>query len=123
MEPFRNPVTVPPLFVLACLLCPPVQGQQDIARVRFTTLSRSTPDGLESDEVRDIATGRIAVADGPLASIGISSISAIGAGPVWVGTASGELHQWSQREEAFVWFNHHPRHADSLADDHVRAIF
>jgi signal transduction histidine kinase/ligand-binding sensor domain-containing protein/CheY-like chemotaxis protein len=153
--------------------------------------------------VLDLATETLAVAEGPLASASVASLSTFGGGEIWAGTAAGELHQWSRKERSFaktwstsvpvtsvavdprsvlwigtagqglhrrlsdgaeplpvpldgrgtvtslwidsngdlwvgttnglglldranddfVWFNHHSRHADSLADDHVRAIF
>ncbi len=42
-------------------------------------------------------------------------------GDLWIGTKTG-LALYDRTDESFVWFNHHPRHAESLADDHVLAI-
>lgn len=52
----------------------------------------------------------------------INSLFVDSKGDLWVGTTSG-LGLYDRGNESFVFFNHTPRHADSLCDDHVTAIF
>ncbi len=55
--------------------------------------------------VMNLSSGNISVAEGPLGSAGIASITNIGENEIWVGTAAGELYQWKNKENAFakIW--------------------
>ncbi|MBL9155990.1 MAG: response regulator [Verrucomicrobiales bacterium] len=43
-------------------------------------------------------------------------------GDLWVGTLTG-LGLYDRGNDSFIFFNHTPRHADSLCDDQISAIF
>jgi len=55
--------------------------------------------------VLDLATDNIALAEAPLDGQAIASVTALGDGTVWVGTAAGELHQWNTKDQSFskIW--------------------
>ena len=52
----------------------------------------------------------------------INSLFVDSKGDLWVGTQNG-LGLFDRGNESFIFFNHTPRHADSLSDDYVTAIF
>jgi len=56
--------------------------------------------------VLDLATASLAAVEGPLGGAPIASVTTLGdgAGRIWVGTTSGELHRWSAQEKRFVKF-------------------
>lgn len=54
--------------------------------------------------VLNLTTENIVVADGPLGSSRIASISTLGNDEVWVGTVAGDLYTWNSKEKAFKKF-------------------
>jgi signal transduction histidine kinase/ligand-binding sensor domain-containing protein/CheY-like chemotaxis protein len=60
-----------------------------------------TDEGLN---VLNLTTENIVVAEGPLGSSRIASITSIGKGEVWVGTVSGDLFSWNSNDKAFTKF-------------------
>jgi len=54
--------------------------------------------------VLNLTTENIVVADGPLGSTRIASISTLGKDEVWIGTVSGDLYHWNGKDKAFEKF-------------------
>jgi len=54
--------------------------------------------------VLNLTTENIVVADGPLGSSRIASISTLGKDEVWIGTVAGDLYNWNSKEKAFKKF-------------------
>jgi signal transduction histidine kinase/ligand-binding sensor domain-containing protein/ActR/RegA family two-component response regulator len=52
----------------------------------------------------------------------VQSLAVDSNGDLWVGTTSG-LALYDRGNETFTFFNHSPREADSLCDDHVAVIY
>lgn len=148
MENFRNSATLGSLLCGALLLLglSSAKGQEEASRIRFTTLSKSSPDGLKSDQVRDIAQdlgGYVWLAtdlglcrfDGwetihyqhdPKSAIGLNSnqLTSIATlrerrGELWIGTSSHGFLKFHPETGKAEVFRKGTDQGSSLCSDHV----
>ncbi len=134
------------LGALLALLPWPAAAQEEASRIRFTTLSSSTPGGLKSDQVRDLiqdpggyvwlATDRgLCRFDGwetvhyrhaPDAPRGLSSdqLTSVATtrknkGPLWIGTSSKGLMKFQPDSGEATWLMKGSPEAPDLLSDHI----
>ena len=127
----RTPYFLPVLAVFGLTFSSPILGQDSSSRIRFTSLSKSTSPGLESDVIRDIiqdlggylwiATDQglsrfdgwetVHLQEGTGEGQGLSSnhLTAVATfhenrGPVWIGTSSRGLVKLDPRTGECEWF-------------------
>jgi signal transduction histidine kinase/ligand-binding sensor domain-containing protein/ActR/RegA family two-component response regulator len=150
MENHRHPAIVLPVFwgALSLLLLSGASGQEP-SRIRFTTLSKATPGGLKSDEVRDItqdlggyvwmATDRgLCRFDGfetihyqpdPKVKNGLSSeqLTAVASpretkGALWIGTSSDGLMKFQPESGEVVVIRTDSPQGALLRSDHITSL-
>ncbi len=124
------------LFLLPLIIwghsCPSLRAEERVldTRIRFTTLSKSTPSGLRSDYVRDIVedlkgnlwlatdqgltqfdgweTKQFTTQSNGSSALSSNQLTAVATttktpGPLWIGTAANGLMRLDQQTEAISW--------------------
>ena len=73
--------------------------------------------------VLNLVTEKIVVANGPVGSARIASVTTVGKGEIWVGTVAGDLYKWNSHDKEFVKFWTTTVPVTSVARDNKNGIW